>query len=300
VRQLDADLRRFCARRLVRGALLLALLIIVASVTIGTARGKPATTKTGKSGTIYVGPGVDVGRAPNVTFPPDAGFDDTTLTFTTSDTRTNVGRDLKNVLEGTGIAMMFVAFVLGASFIGADYNVGSLTSQLLFEPRRRRVHLAKAAAVALGVGLLSLATSLSIAVAMYVGSELGGVVQGVDASFWWYRLGDTLRVAGAAAAAGAMAYAATVVTKRTSAGVIAFFVQFPLLFLISPSSKPFGLLSHYNPLRGLLAVITDPRGANPMFENGLRTMAGGVTLMTIWLVALVVLSGMIFARSEVR
>jgi hypothetical protein len=295
VRQLDAELRRFFARRIVRGGFLIAALIVLAAVTIGTVRGKPATTQTvDKPGAFLVPPGATYVQNPD----PFGGR--RSFTFATSDTRTNIGKDLKNVLEGTGVAMVFVAVVLGASFVGAEFNVGSLTTQLLFEPRRTRVHVSKAAAVAIGAGVVSLLVSGLIAGSMYVGSELKGVVEGVDGAFWWGRAGDGLRVAATAALAGVMAYSVTLVTKRTSAAIVAFFVQFPLLFLIEPTSKPFGFLSYYNPLRAMLAVVSDPKRANPMFEKGISTMAGGVTLTVIWVLALVALSNLIFARAEVR
>ncbi len=296
MRQLDAELRRFFARRIVRGAFLLAALVVLAAVTIGTVRGKPASTRTAKPpGAVLVQPGVSYLPTPDDPFGQGGSY-----TFTTSDTRMNVGKDLADVLEGTGVAMLFVAIVLGASFVGAEFNVGSLTTQLLFEPRRTRVHVSKAAAVAIGAGVVSLLVSLLLAVSMYVGSELKGIVEGVDRSFWWDRAGDGLRVAAAASLGAAMAYAVTLVTKRTSAAIVVFFVQFPLLFLIAPSSKPFGFISQYNPLRALLTVISDPRRANPLFDKGIRTMAGGVTLTAIWVAALLAVSGVIFARAEVR
>ena len=46
--------------------------------------------------------------------------------------------------------------IAGCTFAGADWSSGSMTNQLLFEPRRGRVWLAKAAAVTLGSGLVAL------------------------------------------------------------------------------------------------------------------------------------------------
>ncbi len=71
-------------------------------------------------------------------------------------------------------------------------------------------------------------------------------------------------------------------------------------FLIDPAKRPFGFISQYNPMRGLLAVIVDPRGATPMFHNGIRTFAGGVTLTAIWLLVIVALAGVVLAPAEVR
>lgn len=297
MRQLDAELHRFFARRIVRGAFLLAALIVLAAVTIGTVRGKPASMRTydGQPGPVLVPPGATPAQNPG-----DTSGDGTTFSYSTPDTRMNVGKDLKNVLEGTGVAMAFVAIVLGASFVGAEFNVGSLTTQLLFEPRRTRVHLGKAAAVAIGAAVVSLLVSLLIGASMYVGSTAKGIVDGVDGAFWSARAGDALRLAATAALAGLMAYSVTLVTKRTSAAIVLFFVQYPLLFLIAPASKPFGFVSHYNPLRALLAMISDPKQSSALFEHGIRTMAGGVTLSVLWVLALLALSNLTFARAEVR
>jgi len=53
---------------------------------------------------------------------------------------------------GTGVATVLLGLVLlmGATFAGADWSSGSMSNQLLFEPRRIRVWAAKAAAVMIG------------------------------------------------------------------------------------------------------------------------------------------------------
>ncbi len=76
----------------------------------------------------------------------------------------------------------------------------------------------------------------------------------------------------------------------------AFFVQYPLLFLLDPKKMPFGLISHYAPVRGMLVVI-DPTG---LADAAVHTLAGGTTLVVVWLVLIVVGSGAVFARAEVR
>lgn len=60
----------------------------------------------------------------------------------------NRGRLLVVLLAGVGI-------LVGATFVGADWASGSLSNQLLFEPRRTRLWLVKAAAVVLGVVVFS-------------------------------------------------------------------------------------------------------------------------------------------------
>jgi hypothetical protein len=293
MRQLDAELRRFFARRIVRGLLLVAAFIIVLSVGISTAKGHKGSEFAFDPQT---GSTVTIGGAPQ----QFEGGDSQLFIVGQSDTRMNIGKDLRLTLEGTGVALLFAGFALGASFVGAEFNVGSLTTQLLFEPRRWRVHLAKATGVAIGAFLVAFAVLAFVALAMYLGSELKGVVAGVDGSFVSHRVGEALRISTAVAAGAAMAYCVTLVTKRSSAGITVFFVQYPLLFLLDPKRMPFGLISHYSPLRGLLAIAVDPLHATGPNERAIHTMAGGAVLTAIWVVVAVSASGSLFSRAEVR
>ena len=288
MRQLDAELRRFFARRIVRGTLLIAALIVVISVGIATARGH-------KNNEAFFAPVQDPGTG---RVSQQYGGSDSTTFVDGNDTRMNVGRDLEKTLQGTGVALLFAGFALGASFVGAEFNVGSLTTQLLFEPRRWRVHLAKAAAVAIGIAVFVLAVEFLLALSMYLGSATRGVVQGVDTTFVVDRIGEALRIAAVIAAGATFAYSVTLVARRSSAGMIAFFLQFPLLGLIDPDKAPWGPISHYAPLRGLLAVLVDPSSGSD--TSGIHTMAGGVALTAVWIVVIVGGAGLFFSRAEVR
>lgn len=308
MRQLGAELRRFFARRIVRGVFIVAYLLVILVVSIGTAKGHPAheyalDPATGRVTDTQTGQ--VVANKPSGEFP--SGFSSSdgggNIVFGQSDTRTNIGKDLANAIEGTGIALLFAAFALGASFVGAEFHVGSLTTQLLFEPRRWRVHLAKAVGVTLGAAAFAFAVLALVALALYVCSELNGVAQGLDGAFVAHRTAQALRVAAVAGVGAMLAYSVTLVAKRSSAGMIAFFLQFVLLNLIDPANKPFGPVSHYMPLRGLLAVVVN-HTPNPesvsVQERAIHTMAGGVTLTAVWIVLIVGGAGILFARTEVR
>src|SRR5262249_54590046 len=144
------------------------------------------------------------------------------------------------------------------------------------------------------------AVLLVLAIAMYAGSELKGVVSGIDGAFVVHRAGQAVRITGAAAAGGVLAYAVTLVVRRSSAGMAVFFLQFVLVGLINPTSKPFGVISHYAPLRGLVALIVHHPQAQDPDERVIHTLAGASVLTLVWLAIVVVASGAWFARSEVR
>lgn len=67
------------------------------------------------------------------------------------------------LLAGSSL-LVFVGFVVGASFVAAEFSSGSMANWLTFEPRRMRVYASKLAAAGLGlipamVGLLGILTA---------------------------------------------------------------------------------------------------------------------------------------------
>jgi hypothetical protein len=148
--------------------------------------------------------------------------------------------------------------------------------------------------------LVAFAVLLLVGVSMYIGSATHGVVQGVDRAFVVHRIAAALRIAAAGAVGATLAYGITLVAKRTSVAMFIFVLQFPLLSLLDPAKMPFGLISHYAPLRGLLAVVIDPTTATNTQERAIHTMAGGVVLTAVWIVGVAAGSGFVFSRAEVR
>jgi hypothetical protein len=263
--QLIAELRRFSARRIVRVTVLITLALVLISIMGRTVHGHAPT-------------------------PPNY----------ISDNRLHLHDSLPGNLDGTGVALLFVAFVLGASFVGAEFNVGSLTTQLMYEPRRWRVHLAKGTTVFIGVGAFALLTFASLAITMLVGASLHGVTDGATSAWWVTRITQSLRLTASVALAGAMAYTVALMARRTSAAAIIFFVQYPLLYVDSHKGV-LGFISHYAPLRGLLVMAANPSpdSLSRVFEP-IHTVAGGVALALAWMLGLTLLAGAVFDRSEVR
>jgi len=58
--------------------------------------------------------------------------------------------DAQSTGTGSATLLLGLALLMGATFAGADWSSGSMSNQLLFEPRRIRVWAAKAAAVMIG------------------------------------------------------------------------------------------------------------------------------------------------------
>ncbi|WP_205473565.1 hypothetical protein [Nocardioides sp. SYSU D00038] len=81
--------------------------------------------------------------------------------------------------EGSGLAvaalLTMLLVLVGTTFVGHDWNSGSMSNQLLFEPRRTRVWLAKAVAVLGG----SLMVALLVLLAFWTGLVVASNVQGL-------------------------------------------------------------------------------------------------------------------------
>jgi ABC-2 type transport system permease protein len=78
------------------------------------------------------------------------------------------GRDMSTLLVLLGGLLALFGFVLGASFVGAEWSSGGMMTVLVWRPRRMEVLAGKLAALLLGVGALTLAVSAAWSVAMWV------------------------------------------------------------------------------------------------------------------------------------
>lgn len=135
---------------------------------------------------------------------------------------------MPNVLLAGSYLLAFVAFLVGAGFVAAEFSSGSMANWLTFEPRRMRVYASKLVAVGLGlipvtVALLGLLTAGSwVIVGNYASTA------GTTAKVW----GDLALMGGRAlalAVAAAVAGAAMGVLLRHTAAVLGIAVGYLVL-----------------------------------------------------------------------
>ena len=112
-----------------------------------------------------------------------------------------------------------IAFLAGASFVGAEWGSGNLTTFLTWEPRRAHVHIAKVLAVALCCAVVvTVLLGLLMAVHLPVAS-VKGTMRGTTAEVWRTLAGTAGRGA-ALAAMFAAAGAGLAMVMRNTAGAI--------------------------------------------------------------------------------
>lgn len=77
-----------------------------------------------------------------------------------------------------------IAFVLGASFVGAEWASGGMMNLLLWRPQRLRVLLAKAAALLTGVTGFTVVAALAWTAAFWVIAKYRGISVGMTSGAW--------------------------------------------------------------------------------------------------------------------
>lgn len=110
-------------------------------------------------------------------------------------------RDLFWVLASVGMPLIMLAWLLGASAIGAEWANRTMTTTLTWESRRTRVLGAKILAVALISFVWILVLQALLSAIMYPVAALRGSTEGLDMD-WWL---DAGRVALSISAVGAIA-----------------------------------------------------------------------------------------------
>lgn len=123
------------------------------------------------------------------------------------------------VVPAASIALLGVAAILGAAFIGAEYRAGTIETTLLWEPRRARVLAAKLLAGALSVFVVHVALLGFLVAVLAPAGIWRGSTAGVDAEFWRGLAGAVVRGGLGAAIMALLAMCVAVITKHTAAGV---------------------------------------------------------------------------------
>jgi hypothetical protein len=317
LRLVDTELRRFQARRAVRWLVALCLLVALivnvvqlvrSSDTASYERGEifgqlPAACRIGtrdglpladlgcleRAGVGGLGIGVPDQHTPEST---------KVVVRVPHDRELQVGRTFEGTIRGLGMALTLLGVLLGSTFLAAEFGSAGLSTQLLFEPRRVRLYLAKAAGVFVGAALCAVIVIVWAGVLQVAGSAIRGSTSGVDAGWLMARLADTARVAAVCGLAGICAVAVGSLARRTVVAVGVFFgLVIATGFLAGVSwGKPLGRLSPMNALFAVgFADLSDPDAF-----IGLRTLGGAVFLALVWGTALSIVGGWWFVRREVR
>ena len=197
----------------------------------------------------------------------------------------DLGRERRD--SGLGVVTILVALVMlvGTTFVGHDWNNGSMSNQLLFEPRRLRVWAAKAAIVF----LTGLVVSVVVLAAWWAGMWLLAESRDVETSAAaWDRIRNTaLRGSVLVALAGLGGYAMTQFFRSTVAtlGVLfAFTLGGSLLIasIIGPGSERWLLPTNFIAVLDNGIDYYDGGGQDCIPSNNEMVCDDGMAHLALW------------------
>ena len=228
MRDLAVEVRRLLARRLVH---VLAILVVAAIVFGGVMAAFQARKNEGG------GPSAQTeqraarvqerqvqrclsGRFGPVPDDPQEARDfcESQFSFGPSDPRMHL-TDISDILLGISVLIMILMWLVGASFIGAEWRHGTITTLLTWESRRIRLMLTKVAAVVLFAFVVSLLIQLAVAAALAPSAYAFGTTAGADSPWLWDLIRQSLRIAGVAAVMGAVGFALASLGRNTAAAL---------------------------------------------------------------------------------
>jgi ABC-type transport system involved in multi-copper enzyme maturation permease subunit len=141
--------------------------------------------------------------------------------------------DLKQVFRGTSVSLLLLGIALAASFIGAEWGAGTMTTLLTWEPRRGRVYAAKLLAAAIFAFVSAIVVMVLLGLALLPSALAHGSTAGVNSSWVQATIFSMLRGALVCALAAAIGLAIGSIARNTTAAVIiAFFYLFILENLV--------------------------------------------------------------------
>lgn len=223
------------------------------------------------------------------------------------DPRFSAAEVLPEMAGGVAVAAAIVAFVVGASYIGAEWGAGTMQALLFWEPRRHRVILAKAAAL---VGVLVAFTALMQAVGwsttMLVASTRG-TTEGVTGAVQSDAVGTMLRGMFVLSFTGLLGFAFAGLARVTGFALGAAFGYFVILEQVIAGLRPgwFRYLVSPN-IAAVMSGGIDDIGADSgdSFEGAVgrafRLTAGrGMLVLSVYLVVVVGAFSVSFSRRDV-
>ena len=133
--------------------------------------------------------------------------------------RTVFAELMPNLLLGLSYLLAFAAFVIGASFVGAEFSSGAIGNWLTFEPRRLRVYGSKLVAAALGMAPLAVVVLAVLTAGTWIIIRHYGTVDSTTGKVWGDLAGTAGRSVALTAAAGALGGVVALLLRHTAAAI---------------------------------------------------------------------------------
>ena len=146
--------------------------------------------------------------------------------------------DMTGILQGLGIPLLMIGWLVGASFVGAEWHNRTMTTMLTWEPRRARLFLAKLIALAIGVALMLLLLQLFTLLAFLPAGLFVGNMSGIDGGWWADLAGQIARTCGVGVLASVFGISLAMIGRNTAAALGIGFVYLAVIESLIRGFKP--------------------------------------------------------------
>lgn len=272
-----SEMLRIWSRRMVRVLAILAVLGIVAGVTIGALQ----SHKTDMTVARQAFESERLRCLEGEVFSPDQIPPGGTLESFCADNirlETYVNDSLRlaelpQFLKGTSFILIVLGLVIGASSAGADWQVGTMAALLTWEPRRIRVCLVRIAVVVASVFALAAALQTVFSLALAAAAALRGSTVGTESPWLAEVTGTVIRIAAASALGAWLGLTLAMIGRNTAA---ALGVAFGYLAIVESLLRGFIPRISSSLLSTNLVVFVDGRAGTS--ETGQPIAVGDATV----------------------
>jgi ABC-2 type transport system permease protein len=132
--------------------------------------------------------------------------------------------DLPKVLEGISSITSILGLIVGASFVAASWQTGTISTIFTWEPRRLRWFAGRILVLAVGVFVTTVLIVVFLSAGLAVAAALRGSTAGVGGDWWTDVSSMSLRVSIVAAISAVIGGAVAVVGRHTAAALGVVFV----------------------------------------------------------------------------
>jgi ABC-type transport system involved in multi-copper enzyme maturation permease subunit len=134
------------------------------------------------------------------------------------------GVDATNILGPVASLLPIMAFVIGASYIGADVKTGMLEQILTWEPRRLRFLGARLVAATSGSAVLAMALGALLVALLYLLSVVTGTTDGTTGELWINIAWSVVRLGAASALFCAFGLGITLLVNNSVGAIVGFVI----------------------------------------------------------------------------
>ena len=224
------------------------------------------------------------------------------------DRRLFASRELGNGVTAVAVGLAIVGFVVGASFVGAEWGAGTMQALLFWETRRGRVLVAKALALVVVMVAFTLLLQALVYGATSLTASVRGSTEGVTAGLHTSNLLRALRGCAFVSASSLIGFAIAGLARHTVASLGIAFGYFVILENLMRGFRPgwqrFLLVENFHALmekKTQVAPAGTRRFVDLVGEQQLFTLTGVRAAVTLALYLAILLAGfyLSFTRRDV-